>query len=134
MDVAAASPQVADHATRVRRDICERLDPEQVAWLQQQLVRSEPELAIAYRASTSVFGKRFFIAVLAGRELRSAKRLQDEGLSRRFGAVAFELGIMALAAALLVGTLVGGIAGVLWLLDYTFGFTNLPDYLDKLFH
>ncbi len=118
----------------MRDDIRARLEPEQIAWLEHRLSLRSTEPAIGYRVSTSLFGRRFFVALLAGRELRSVKRLQDEGLKRSFGKVAFEVGIICLAATVMVCTVVGFGLGLFWLLDTAFGFTNLPDYLDKLFH
>ena len=118
----------------VRDDIRCRLEPEQIAWLEHRLERRRTEAAIAYRVSTALFGSRFYIALLAGRELRSSKRLQIEGLKRSFVTVAFEISIICLAATLMVAMLVGLGLGLFWLLDQALGITNLPEYLDKLFH
>jgi hypothetical protein len=129
-----ATVTTADATSIVREDIRARLEPEQVNWLESRLTQRRTEPAIAYRVSTSLFGNRFFVALLAGRELRSAKRLQQEGLKRSFGTVAFEIGIICLAATFMVCTVLGFGFGLFWLLDTAFGFTNLPDYIDKLFH
>ncbi len=115
-------------------DIRARLDADQVLWLEQRLERRRRDVAFAYRVSTALFGNRFYIAVLAGREQRSSKRVSDEGLKRSFATVAFEIGIVCLTATCMVATLAGFGLGLIWLLDHTLGITNLPDYLDKLFH
>jgi hypothetical protein len=129
-----ASDTITRPQPLVRDDIRARLEPEQVSWLERRLERSQADAAFAYRVSTALFGNRFYIALLAGREMRSAKRIQQEGLKRSFGSVAFEIAIMCLAATFMVCTLLGFGFGLFWLLDQAFGITNLPDYLDKLFH
>jgi hypothetical protein len=118
----------------LRDDIRACLTAEQASWLERRIERRAADAAIAYRVSTALFGNRFFIALLAGRELRSTKRIQQEGLRRSFGSVALEIAIMCLAAAVMVASVVGFGVGLFWLVDQALGVTNLPDYLDKLFH
>jgi hypothetical protein len=63
--------------------------------------------ALHYRFSTSLFGRRFYMAILAGTETRSARRLRDEGIVRSFWAVATELSILCLALAMMICLLTG---------------------------
>ncbi len=63
--------------------------------------------ALHYRVSTSLFGRRFFMAVLAGTETRSTKRLRDEGTLRNIWSVIIELSIVCLALAMMICLLTG---------------------------
>ena len=51
-----------------RDDIRACLDTEQVSWLERRIERRAVDAAITYRVSTALFGNRFYIALLAGRE------------------------------------------------------------------
>lgn len=118
----------------VRADIRARLDAEQIAWLEEKVGARTASHAINYRVSTSFFGRRFYLTFLAGSEMRSLRRLQDEGQRRSFSTVAFEIATFCLAVTLMLSMLVASGLGLVWLFDQLFNITDLPAYLDKLFH
>lgn len=118
----------------IRDDIKISLDAEQIAWLEEKIGTRTGSHAINYRVSTSFFGRRFFLTFLAGAEMRSLRRLQEEGQRRTFSNVAFEIGTFCLAVTLMLCTLIGSGIGLLWLFDQLFNVTDLPAYMDKLFH
>lgn len=128
--VASSRPK----AIQVRDDIKARLDSEQIDWLEEKIGARTTRHAINYRVSTAVVGRRFYLTVLAGAEKRSLRRLQEEGQRRPFSTVAFEIGTLCLAVTLMVCTIVGLGFGLFWLFDQLFNVTDLPAYLDKLFH
>ncbi len=82
--------------------------------------------ALHYRFSTSVFGRRFFMAVLAGTETRSTRRLRDDGIVRNVWAVATELAIVCLAIALMICLLTGFAVIALYLVKCAMGL----DFMD----
>jgi hypothetical protein len=95
----------------VPADIQALLSEDQVRRLEQQLTPRSTAHPVDYRVSTALFGKRFYLTLLAGTEARSARRLQDEGHMRSFGVVVFEISMMCLA----VSTLLIGSAAVIGL-------------------
>ena len=62
---------------------------------------------VRYRFSSSIFGRHFYVALVAGSETRSPGRLRDEGIKRRLAAVAFEIGVFCLAVSLMICLVIG---------------------------
>jgi len=104
-------------ATRIPQDIRDRLDGDQVMRLAELLARADPARhRVAYRVSSRLLGKRFYVALFAGIEKRCPGRVKDAGEKRwllrlmmdaaLFGwallcAVAFVLGFAVVGAYLL---------------------------------
>ena len=63
-------------------DILTHLSPDQVTRLVQSLPPRLGAHAVDYRVSTSMFGRGFYIALVAGSEKRPLRRLRHEGLKR----------------------------------------------------
>ena len=127
-------PVAPRRAIQLREDIKANLDGEQIAWLEDKIGARTGAHAINYRVSTSFFGSRFYLTFLAGAEMRSLRRLQEDGHRRSFSTVAFEIGTFCIAVTLMLCTLIGLGFGLVWLFDQLFNLTDLPAYLDKLFH
>jgi hypothetical protein len=88
-----------------------RLSADEIAQLQALMVPRLTQHAIDYRASTSLFGRGFYLVFAAGAERRPLRRLRQEGLTRSFFAVFTELAVASLMISLLVGLLVGLVVG-----------------------
>ena len=121
-------------AVHIRGDIRASLDAEQIAWLEEKVGARTGSHAINYRVSTSFLGRRFYLTFLAGAEMRSLRRLQEEGQRRSFSTVAFEIGTFCFAVTLMLSTMIGMAFGLFWLFDQLFNLSDLPAYMDKLFH
>jgi hypothetical protein len=76
---------------------------------------------VRYRFSTSLFGRRFFVAVLAGSEARAMRRLREDGVLRNFWAVAVELSIVCLALSLMICLITGFVVITLYLAKSAMG-------------
>ena len=97
--------QTADGS--VPGDIRANLSPEQVARLEMLLSLRRRAHGLDYRFSTTLLGRRFYFAILGGSETRALRRLREEGVLRAFHAVAVELAVVILAAALTICLLTG---------------------------
>ncbi len=67
---------------RIPHPLRASFSPEQLAALAQASVPVNSPHAIDYRVSFPLFGKRFYVTLLAGRERRSLSRLAAEGQIR----------------------------------------------------
>ena len=97
-DAVAAAPPL----TAVPADMRARLTPEQVARLDGMLASRSTAHAFDYRASSTFLGRRFYLALFAGAEARSACRLEREGLSRNLASVLFDVATFCLGMSALI--------------------------------
>jgi hypothetical protein len=93
-------------ADRIPADIRAALQPVQVKRLAEMLAPQPMEHGIDYRVSTTLFGQRFYLAVITGPELRTRRRLIRDGQHRSLKWLMFDF-LLAYAAvsALLVSIL-----------------------------
>ncbi|MCB1485807.1 MAG: hypothetical protein KDJ17_13050 [Hyphomicrobiaceae bacterium] len=75
------------------------LTKQQLDCISDALIPDPPQHTIDYRASIPLFGRRFYVALMAGRERRSLARLAQEGQSRARRVA----GLYAVIMLLLVG-------------------------------
>ena len=111
----------ATTGSRIPDDIKSCLTDEQTKRLDALLSARPTMHALAYRASTSVFGRPFYLAVLAGAEARSHRRLRGEGLKRRMTAVVFEVALFCLAVSAMLCVLTGMAIIVLYVMKIAVG-------------
>ena len=117
-------------------DIRAQLSPEQVARLLQSLPPRMGAHAVDYRVSTSMFGRGFYIALVAGGEKRPLRRLRHEGLKRALPAVLFEVATVCLAVAMMVCLLVGVSVVAAYIVKSAMGIDLMdgPSFLHDLFY
>jgi hypothetical protein len=120
-DLATPTAMADAAASLVPPDIAARLLPEQVKQLDRLLGSCRTIHALDYRVSSSLFGRPFYLAVIAGNERRPVRRLVADGQRRGFLAVLAELGTIALAASIIILSMAALFAGVLY------GFHRLTD-------
>lgn len=100
-------------ATRIPQDIRDQLNGDQIARLVRMLARADPARhAIAYRVSSRLFGKPFYVALFAGAEKRCPNRVKDAGEKRwllrlMMDAALFGWAILCSVALVLGFTVVG---------------------------
>jgi hypothetical protein len=123
-------------ASLIPADIGACLSAEQHGRLIALLAERRSEHALDYRVSTSFFGRRFYICLFGGSELRSLRRLQAEGLERPFWGFLFDVLIVTLAILLVLGTLLGAGVGLVMLFRSVFGIDLVdgPSFWDRLYH
>lgn len=114
-----------DKMIKLPADIAERLTPEQAERVQAMLSSRIAVHPIDYRVTTSLFGRRFYVALFAGNEARTWQRLKDENQIRPFLAVlrdgaVFTFGVTIALCALVMAAILG-----MYVLKWTTGI----DYL-----
>jgi hypothetical protein len=77
---------------------------------------------LQYRFSTQMFGRRFYMAILAGAENRSPRRVHDDGTRRNVVAVAAELAVICLALSMMICLLIGVAVVAMYLVKVAMGF------------
>ena len=88
-------------------DIAARLSAEQVEHLRGILAARHTPHAVDYRVTTSLFGKRFYVALFAGSETRSWERLKREKQPRPFSAVLRDACVVSFGVTLMLCMLAG---------------------------
>lgn len=112
----AATP--ATPGRTVPDDIRSRLDADQLERLEQLIDRTSSAHAVDYRVSSALFGRRFYVALLAGADERAPGRTASEGHRRSILGLLFELTVFCLAVStLLVGSAVVLVFGFRALLE-----------------
>jgi hypothetical protein len=97
---------------RLPEDIRAALTTEQVDRL-AHLIAKPNRHALAWRASTSLLGRNFYLAVVSGRETRSPGRVRSEGLAMSI--TRFMVRIIAVAAWITTVALICAVAGAVLL-------------------
>ena len=117
-------------------DIKSHLSADQVARLIRSLPPRTGAHAVDYRVSTSMFGRGFYIALVAGREKRPLRRLRSEGLKRSLLAVLFEVGTVCLAIAMMVCLFIGVSIVAAYIVKSALGIDLLdgPSFLHDYFY
>ena len=87
---------------QIPADIRAALTPQQITRLERLLALPAPGHTIDYRVSTALLGRRFYLALFSGRELRSPRRVSDDGQQRGFMDFLFEAVLLCLAGVFLV--------------------------------
>ncbi len=75
--------------------------------VQPQNLQPRRAHVLHYRFSTSLFGRRFYMAFLAGTENRSMRRVREDGSGRNVVVVATELAVICLALSMMICLLTG---------------------------
>lgn len=106
-------------------DIAARLTPEQAARVESLLAQRTLPHAVDYRASTSLFGRRYYAAFFAGRDARSLQRVCNEGQARPMLAVLRDGFVASAIVTLMLCILTALIFGGLFALKWTTGINLL---------
>ncbi len=102
---------------RIPANIRSSLTPAQMVQLVELMDPARAAHQIDYRVSTNWFGRNFYLALFAGVEKRSPRRLLQDGQRRSFSLFLFEAILVNLAMTLLVcGLLFVAVTGLLWVL------------------
>jgi hypothetical protein len=123
------------HRPAVPRDIQLALSAEQIARLERLLLPRPAAHGFVYRVSTVFLGRKFYLALLSGREGRSPQRLALDGHKRAFLDVVFEMILLCLAI-LCLACLLAITAGIsLYLVKSGLGIdlTDGPSFLHRYF-
>lgn len=98
-------------AARIPPDIRAALSADQIARL-TALLPAPRRHAAAWRASSRLFGRRFYLAVLTGREGRTPRRVRADRQAMSFGQLVFRIFAVAfwITAVCLVAVLAGIVA------------------------
>lgn len=91
-------------------DIRAALTAEQARRLERLLSVRASRHTFAYRASSSVFGRAFYLSLSFGPEARSLRRLRAQGLRRPLLAVLADVALFCLAFSVALAAVVGLIA------------------------
>ncbi len=120
---------------QIPADIRAALTPQQITRLERMLAIPTPGHMIDYRVSTALLGRRFYLALFSGRELRSPRRVTADGQHRGFMDFLFEAILLCLVVTCLVCLL--ALAGLvtLYLVKSALGIDLLegPSVLHRFF-
>lgn len=100
-------PSIVTHADALPADIRAALSADQRDRLENILSDRRTLHAVDYRASTSFFGRRFYVSFFVGPEERSLRRIRSEGHGRSFHRLAAEIAGFCLMVSLLICLIVG---------------------------
>lgn len=128
MDILAANnapsaDETGAHAESptIPADIRACLSSEQIGRLTIMLTPPQARHSYTYRASTSWFGERFYLAIFMGREQRRPDRLDQEDCERSLLALLMNIASIALVISVLLIFLIGAAFVLAYLLKSAAG-------------
>jgi hypothetical protein len=138
-DSASAAATAADidptTTAQIPVDIRAALTPQQIARLERMLAVPTPGHTIDYRVSTALLGRRFYLTLFSGRELRSPRRVTADGQQRSFLDFLFEALLLCLAVTFLACLLAVTCLVLLYLVKSALGVDLFdgPSFLHRFF-